>query len=318
MPRTVAKNYPNAYLIGMAWQLAAVLMLVSMAVVIKISAKQMSVAEIIYYRATFGFFIISLVAIGFILGGQRRLQTMRPRQPWMIALRTAFNLVAMATGFYAVAHLHLGTAAVLSSTKVFFLIPLSALFLGEKSRPITWFYNFIAFGGAMLILLPSDPPATPPINLLAGGAAVVHALFVAAGIVTLRALGRQREHPVVVVFWVATATALAVQPFAPAESPLFNPHSLILLLTLTVLGLGGQFCNVLSYRYVEAPSVAVFSFLRLALALLYGYVFFSESPNMWAILGMVLIIITSTAAGRHGLHRMPIKRGLQVELRDAT
>ena len=291
-------------------------MLVSMAVVIKKSAQMMPVADIVYYRCTMGFFVISLIAVGFILGGRRHLQTLRPRQPNMIALRAAFNLVAMATGFYAVANIQLGTAAVLSSTKVFFLIPLSAIFLAERSRPIIWFYNLLAFLGAALILAPSA--SAPTVDLAAGAAAVTQAFFIAAGIVTLRALGRIREHPVIVVFWVAAATALAVQPFVPAQSKLFDPDALVLLILITLLGLGGQFCNVLSYRYVEAPSVAVFSFLRLALALLYGFVLFAETPHIWAVVGMLIIVFTAAAAGRHGLRKAPIRRGLQVELRDAT
>ena len=292
-----------------------------MTALIKQAAQVLTVAEIVYYRCTIGFLLILPVALGFVLGGSRhKLQTLKPRQPKMVILRAVFNLAAMGAGFYAVANIQLGTAAILSSTKVFFLVPLSAIFLSERTSRSHWLFNMVAFLGAVLILYP--PGGIAPIAFIAGICALVGAFFVAAGIVTLRTLGRVREHPVIVLFWVATLTAIAVQVIIPLDNFLgsgsFELSTLLLVLAITLLGLGGQFCNVLSYRHAAVPSVAVFSFLRLVLALLYGFWLFGEVPDLWALVGMVLIILSAAAAAKHSLKKSPIKRGLQIELRDAT
>ena len=72
-----------------------------------------------------------------------------------------------------------------------------------------------------------------------------------------------------------------------------------LFLLLGALGAGGQFLLIRSLTLAEAGAVAPFGYAGVLLATVNGYLFFGERPDLWTILGALVIV----GAGVYVWHR---------------
>tara|TARA_B110000503_G_scaffold37552_1_gene61403 strand:- start:1778 stop:2722 length:945 start_codon:yes stop_codon:yes gene_type:complete len=95
----------------------------------------------------------------------------------------------------------------------------------------------------------------------------------------------------------------------------FNNDSVVLLLlAMAVVGSVGMILLTMAYRVASPPVIAPFEYILLVLAVGNGYWFYSEIPDNYSILGMLLITFSGLFIFiREGLRREPV--AVEISLR---
>jgi len=67
-------------------------------------------------------------------------------------------------------------------------------------------------------------------------------------------------------------------------------NDLILLSCMGILSLITQFCSITALKYSSPSFVAPFEYMRIPFAILIGLIIFHEIPDMYTILGSIIIV----------------------------
>ncbi len=291
---------PRTTILGMASAFFAVTLFSINDVVIKHLSEDYALHQIVLFRALIGTGLLFGYLIPFG-GGLGQLRTDR----------LAMHLVRGGCVVFANVMFFLGLAAMplAENVAIFFVAPsliavFSVVFLGEKVGPHRWGAIAVGFAGVLVMVRPGTD-AFQFASLLPLSGAVGYA---ALNILTRRMGGT--ESAMTMTFYiqltfilVCVAVGLAVGDgrFAAQDDPslafLFRawvwPGAWAYpFLTATGLAsvLGGYFISV-AYRETEAALIAPVEYVALPLSVLWGYVIFSEWPDLWAGLGMFLILV---------------------------
>jgi drug/metabolite transporter (DMT)-like permease len=219
--------------------------------------------------------------------------------------------------YLALARLPIADVIALTFTVPLFVTMLGVLVLGERVRARRWLALCAGFLGVLVILRPGlglfEPAALLPI-----GSAVAYA----TSAVMARRLGSTESGgamaltatAVYIVGGALTAAVLAgFDPPAGAEESvrfLLNPWIWPSALDLALMALCGCiaafgfFCLSQGYRLSEAYRAAPCEYAALPWGVLWGYLFFGNTPDTVMILGALIIM----GAGLYTLQPEPIMR----------
>ena len=237
-------------------------------------------------------------------------ESLVPRVPVWTAVRSLM-LVAMWIAYYAaLPHVSLSVAAATYYTLPIFITLFSAVFVGERVKPVGWMAVVLGFVGVLLIL----KPVAAAFNHYALLPLVSAVLFALAMILTRTKC--RNEHPLVLsgalnvafilVGVVATLVLRGGESGSDAMaflSPTWASVSRTELLAIAVLAvtiLVGSVGAAIAYQLGASSVVATFDFAYVGFATVWGMVFFSEFPDALAVGGMVLIVVAGVAAVRQG------------------
>lgn len=187
--------------------------------------------------------------------------------------------------FYALNHLPLGDVTLLNKVSPFFVIILSALFLGEK------FYRhhipvlIMGLLGAGLVLKPGFQ-----YNLFAAFLALISALTSGISYTIIRYL-RKTDSPQMILLYFSGISALGTIPLMflwgvkmPSMPELVG---LLLMGTFTAIS---QLCLNHAYRYAPAGELSVYDYTTILFSAAIGLLAWSEIPDIMSMLGGILII----------------------------
>lgn len=266
---------------GAIWVLLAGLLFALMGVMVKAMGNRLDSFQVAFFRALFGLLCILPFAI---VAGPKVLKTRRlPMHIW----RGAIGMCGMFSGFYAITHLSLADATALSFTKPLFLTILASVLLGETLRIRRITATTIGFIGVVIMLRPGMGVIQPAALI-----ALLGALAVAFVVVTVKKLV-ETEQPVTVLFYFGLfSTSIAAVPlWFVWETP--TKAELIGLMLTGVLGATAQSCMIRGYQASEATAVASLDYFRMLYAVAFGYLFFSELPDVWTVTGAGVIIAST-------------------------
>ena len=225
-----------------------------------------------------------------------RAQGIRPwgENPRGLLLRGLFGTTALLCFYYTLVTLPFAESVVLQHLNPIFAALLAALFLGERIGVRLAIATALCLAGVLAI--------TRPVTLLGSGnelAGDLPALGVAVGIagaicsslvfVLIRSLA-SREDPLVVVFYFPLVTVPVVLPLALAS---WVWPTALEWLTLLGIGVATQLAQVHMTRGLALESAGRASsilYLQVALAALWGAVFFDEIPDLFTLVGAGLIV----------------------------
>jgi drug/metabolite transporter (DMT)-like permease len=266
---------------GALWMLAAVSVFSTMDAAIKLLGQTLDSFQIALFRCVFG----GLAILPFALrGGFGALRTKR----WGGHLgRALIGYTAMVLGFYAVTHMPLADATALSFTRPLFMIVLAVLFLGEQVRWRRWSATTVGFLGVMVMARPGEADLD-----IATLSAIGATLFVAGVGVMLKRLSATERPETIIFYFTVISSALALGP----ALYVWRTPTLVEFIGLSAIGaLGslGQYFTIRSYRIAEATAVDPVDYTRLLIATAFGFLLFRELPDVWTLVG-ALIIIAST------------------------
>lgn len=164
----------------------------------------------------------------------------------------------------------------------------AALFMGERVGWRRWAAIMVGFLGVLMIIRP-------------GGASFEWTMMlplIAVVGVAFRDLATRRLDPdtssVAVSFYGFLALAVSgvlMLPFGAAPITLNTPQMLLTLGGI-LCGTAGYYAIVQAMRMAEASAVMPFRYTRLVFSMTLGFIVFAERPDLWTILGALVIIMT--------------------------
>ncbi|MEM9043166.1 MAG: DMT family transporter [Pseudomonadota bacterium] len=266
---------------------------------IRIAAPETSIWTFQVIRSTSNLMLI-LVLARVLWGGLPK----RPKVLWPVILRSLCLLTAMFCFFGGVEYLTLAEMAAGLYTFPIFVTILSWLILRERIGIAR--ISAVAIGaiGALLILQPGSSDFSP-IKLLPVGAGLAY-----AGVIILTRRWCRGESPVTLALGVAIAfgsagslglVTLTWSPL-PAEIEAAIPYLtrgwvppsleiVMIALLCSVLNLSSNIALAKAYQSAEASWLAPFDYSYLIFATLWGWILFTDLPDLWMGLGMTLIAV---------------------------
>lgn len=234
--------------------------------------------------------LITLTIAGAIVLRQGdRLLGLCSSQPLLLA-RSLLGVGGVICYFYAIDHLLLADATMLTTLSPFFVAIFASLCLGERAPRTVIAAMVVAFLGGLLVIKPRfDLSVLPALVGLASAA------FAGAAYTALRAL-RAREAPATIIFHFSLVTVLGLAPVAAADLRLPQGAELAWLLGIGVTAAVGQFSLTLAYRHAPAAEVSVYASSMIVIAAVLGYLFWAEIPDALSLLGGALIVLAGALA----------------------
>ncbi|MEM9207123.1 MAG: DMT family transporter [Pseudomonadota bacterium] len=251
----------------------------------------------------------SLLAFPVLLGGALVLfgsQKLRPTRTEWIAVRS-FLLVTMWIAYYAsLPLLPLSVAAAAYYTLPLFIVIFAALFAGEAVGRMQWSGVALGFLGVLIVLRPGGDAFQ-----IAALLPILAAMLYAVAMILTRTHCRD-EHPVTLALGLNLAFILAggagflIGALAPELltgflSPKFVPlgfeewRSIGILAALLIVASVG---TAIAYQVAPASTVGTFDFAYVGFALIWGFIFFSETPDVFGLVGIALIVTAGILAVR--------------------
>ncbi len=228
--------------------------------------------------------LISLVIAGVVAWRANKPLLGRWENQGLLLLRSLLGVAGVTCFFYAIDHLILADAAMLTKLSPFFVAIFALFFLGEKPPKAVVVAMVVAFLGGLLVIKPRfDLTVLPALVGLASS------VFAGGAYTVVRSL-RSRESPETIVFYFSLVTVLVLTPFVVGDLYLPNGREILLLLGIGVGAAIGQFGLTLAYRYAPAAGVSIYSYTTIVFSALLGLLIWAEVPDWLSVIGGVLII----------------------------
>lgn len=264
---------------GVLLALAAMGIFATHDVVVKTLGASYSPVQIVFFAALLSFPLVSVILLY-----DAKEESLRPRHPWWVLLRTACTVITGVSAFYAFSTLPLAQVYVILFSSPLLITVLAIPILGETVRFRRWAAVLVGLIGVLIVMRPGQA------ELSAGHlAALVAAITGATASVIVRKIGSD-ERPVVLLMFPMLGNFLAMGialPFVYQPMPI---EHLGLLGVIAVFGLIGSFLVILAYRAGEAVVVAPMQYSQILWATGYGYFLFSETLDLGTAIGAAVII----------------------------
>ena len=267
---------------GISFIIIAELMFVSMAALIKLVSISVPNETIVFFR---NFFVITILLPWVLHKGFAN--TIKTQCIHLHLLRSISGLGAMYCFFYALAHISLAEASLLSMTAPFFMPIIAFFWLDETILTKVIAAIIIGFLGIALILKPGFDNFSPvTLIALASGA------LAAVAKTSVRRLSFTESVVSIVFYFAIFSTLISAIPFGWNWHPIsFN--ALILLFILTVFGTIGQLLMTHAYTLASSSQLGTISYIAVIFSGLYGWIFWHEVLENWFFAGTGLIVIAA-------------------------
>ena len=204
-------------------------------------------------------------------------------RPWLMALRCLFTTLEVASFYFAVVYMPLADAITFWMAAPIYVAALSPLLLGEHVGWRRWTAIGIGFVGVLIALQPSAATLTLP-ALIALGGSLLFALMMLTG----RALRGTPD--LALVFWPTAAAGLFGALLAPADWISPSVGDLLMLVLLGVVALAAHWATNRSLKLADAATVTPYQYTLLVWAIIFGWLFFSETPRLSMLIGAGVIV----------------------------
>lgn len=279
---------------GIGFALLAFGMLSCADAAVKWLGDRYSVLQIIFISHFF-----ALIPVAFLIRREGGWAALRPRHPWLVALRALLLAVDMVLVFYAFTRLPLTDAYALVFTVPMLVTALSVPILGEFVGWRRWTAVIVGFVGVLIVLR----PGMVEINL-GHIAAISSALFFALALVVLRRVGKSETGSCLLVSMILALIAVT----GPALPYVYAMPSAVDFAVMAGLGLIGGLAHlalIQAFRLAPSAIVAPFHYSQMLWAVLFGLLLFGDRPDFWVVAGATVII----ASGLYIVWREAVRGG---------
>lgn len=247
--------------------------------VIKALGGTYSTFQIAFFSVLLGLPLVMLMLVRDTTPG-----TLIPRRPAWVAARTGLGVVTGFGAFYAFASLPLTEVYAILFAQPLLITALSVPILGEKVGPRRWAAVAVGLIGVMIVLQPGATQFS--LGHLAALTAAITGSFVS---VILRKVGSEERSAVMILYpMLANLIVMgALMPFVYVPMPMTD---LGMLMLLAILGFAGTLGLLVGYQRAPASIVAPMQYSQIIWAVLFGLLFFDESPELLTIVGTAIII----------------------------
>ncbi len=246
----------------------------------KILAQTQSVGQIVWARYALGFPLLLATTRPAVWS-----QLFSTRRPLLQIVRGLTPLAVSGGMVLGVRYLPLAEATVVLFAGPFLVVALSPSLLGEQVRTSSWIAVVVGFIAVVIVSRPgfSDLSKYTAFPLLA-------AVFQAFLQLITRRLGVLGEKAPTTLAWTLLVGGLASTPVASATWAPTTPTAWLLMIALgTVFG-ASQLLQIRAYTHAPAGLLAPFNYIQIISAVIFGMVVFGDVPDVWTLIGVVMII----------------------------
>ena len=232
-----------------------------------------------------------------LFAARRSLPAMSGGKMHLHVLRASAGLVSMYCYFYALAHMKLAEAVLLSYTSPLFIPIIAFLWLHEPLNRRIRIAVLIGFAGVLLILKPGLS-IFQPVALVALSAA----LFASLAMVTIRRMSDTERPESIVFFFTLLSTVISAVPLTWAwQVP--GREALVILVFLGLAAMAGQLLMTKGYGLAPAAQGGPFVYCSVVFASIIGWVFWGESLDPLSVVGSLLVFLAGITAARAGVRQ---------------
>lgn len=234
--------------------------------------------------AVFFRYVIALVLAMILIERTGRPAIIISRHIGLQFIRGLTLLASTALNFTAITYLQLAQTAAISFTIPLWVCALSVPLLGEHVGLRRWIAVLIGFLGVLVIMRPGTMDFHWAM-FLSIGAAFCGSIY---NIATRKVGGRDRAETS--LFYVGLFGAgFAALPL-PWSWQMPEGVEWLLLLGMGLAGGTGHFLLIQAHRLAPASVLAPFIYTQIIWMILIGFVVFHDVPDMWTIIGAVIVI----------------------------
>jgi len=276
MPRPFAS--PSPTVIAIALMVGAMVLFSAGHGLVRFASDELHSFQIGFLRSVFGLiFLLPIILKGWDFSD------LRVKRPKLHIIRGALSAMNTLAWFTAIAIMPLGEAVALNFTSPLFATLLAAIFLGEAVRARRWTATIVGFIGVLIVVRPGGETVQLGAILALGSA-----LSIAVNVLLIRVMSQEDSTRAIV-----TTFNLAIVFFTliPAMIVWTWPSPLMWAVTFAV-GVTTTVAHLMltkAMSLAEASAIVPLEFIRLPLAVLIGFVWFSEILDGWTILGATII-----------------------------
>jgi len=205
-------------------------------------------------------------------------------QPKLQIFRGLTLLSANILFFYSISIISMAKALTLAFVAPLITTALSPIFLGEKVGVRRWSAVIIGFVGSLIVIQPGFIEFN-----LASISALGTGFFYGIYLVITRKL-HSSDSPLLTLLLTGVVGAVLASFFVPVVwiNPTFNQWSLLAL--MGIFACLGHLFLILSLKYADASKLAPFGYFEIVTNVILGYYFFSDFPDFWMWIGLLIII----------------------------
>ena len=276
MWRSLPANVRGAMLIAVAG-----IGTTAMFVFVKILTESLHPTQIMFVRNT----MLTVVSAPYLLRTPKFWRG-AARSPGIVAMRAGFNTAALACLYVALMSLSVAEVQAISFANVLFMVPMAAVFFGERVGPRRWSAALIGFVGVLVTMRPNEGLGIGAIAALGG------AFFFAATAMSVKELTRRMTSYDVLLWGTIAPAALTLVP-----AIIFWRQPTLwqwgLLVVMTVVGSLSQLSYIQALKIADATAVAPADYLKLVFAAIAGYFIFGDLLDWPTVVGAVVIVCST-------------------------
>lgn len=273
----------NEYFAAVSLRLLAAFLITLMSAIVRMAAQDIPVGQIMFWRS---FAAIAPITIYMMIRGEFP-HALVTKYPKMQALRAAVGVFAMAMAFTTLSYLPVSMTDALGFLGPVLVLPLAAVFLGEKLTKITVGATLLGLAGVLFVLwealsLPSEGAVIGIITglLFALGGAV-------ARILVKQLTGMERASTIAIYFaFAGSLVGLATWPFGWVE--MAGQAGWLLILAGIIGGLA-HICATEALLRAPVSQLGPFEYTGLIWAAGFDIFLFGIVPGLSAWIGFALI-----------------------------
>ncbi len=279
---------------GILFMLLASLSFAFMGGFAKVVSQVLPPVEVTFFRNIFG-----VVLVGLAIWKVPLKQT--GGKPLLLLFRGSMGFLALLAYFYIMAHIPLGEAVTYNKTSPIFVAIFAYIFLKEKLHPSALLAIVLGFVGIVLVAQPEDGSFDKydMLGIFSGiGAALAYT--------SIRELRKYYDTRAIVMSFMGVGTIaplilMLVAPYVSVSEEFdwmfakFVMPQGIEWLYVTAVGIFATISQLLmtkAYELTKAGIVGTISYSNIVFALIIGTILGDPIPDMWTILGIILVIIS--------------------------
>jgi len=219
----------------------------------------------------------------------RVLHTRRHGLHFLAGVMTVVSTLCL---FAALSLLPLAFATSLSFTAPLFAAVMAIVILKERVNAARWITIAVGFVGVLIILRPGVAPVSP-VSMLPLGFAIAYAFW----FILMKRLG-STEQKTTTTFYQTVWAALLLTLIALPEWQWPSWDATWRSAAMGGLGTAAIFLVAWAFDLAEASLIAPFDYIRLPLIALIAYLAFGEVPDIFTIIGALVIVGATLVSAR--------------------
>lgn len=211
----------------------------------------------------------------------------RTQKPGGHLLRAGFGVLAMYAFFYAIAHLPLAEAMLLTYSTPLWVPFIAWLWIRERPPWVVVPASLLGLLGIALIVKPGHAQ----IDWLAGLIGVASGVLAGCAMVSIRRISDTEPALRIVFYFALLSTAISAVPLLWAwQMPSLDAW--LLLIGAGLFATVGQLNLTQAYSWAPAARVGPFTYTAVIFSALLAWLIWDEAMDSWSALGALLVIAT--------------------------